>query len=215
MTTEPRVQRYSRRARWFHALTYLSTLLLLGTGWWLALGQEGEPSIVARATGVADTDLHVYAGWVLVALCAGVVTIGVRAALAFLRESRRYDRGDSHWFARLPGAVWSGRFARHEGRFDPGQRVANLILIVLFALLIGSGVGLILVTSGPGFVWLQRVHRMATYLITPVLIGHIVIAAGVLPGYRGVWRSMHLGGRLPAHVARRIWPGWYERQTPP
>ena len=49
-------------------------------------------------------------------------------------------------------------------------------------------------------------HRWATFVVTPVIVGHIVIAAGVLPGYRGVWRSMHLGGRLPADVARRIWP---------
>jgi len=34
----------------------------------------------------------------------------------------------------------------------------------------------------------------------------------VLPGYRGVWRSMHLGGRLHADVARRLWPAWLERQ---
>jgi formate dehydrogenase subunit gamma len=56
-------------------------------------------------------------------------------------------------------------------------------------------------------------HRWATYLITPVLLGHILIAAGVLPGYRGVARSMHLGGRLPVEVARRLWPGWLTTQT--
>jgi formate dehydrogenase subunit gamma len=34
----------------------------------------------------------------------------------------------------------------------------------------------------------------------------------VLPGYRGVWRAMHLGGHLAEPVARRLWPGWVERQ---
>jgi formate dehydrogenase subunit gamma len=38
------------------------------------------------------------------------------------------------------------------------------------------------------------------------------VAAGVLPGYRGVWRSMHLGGHLDIRVARRLWPAWAERQ---
>lgn len=61
--------------------------------------------------------------------------------------------------------------------------------------------------------WLRRVHRWATYLVTPVLLGHILIAAGVLPGYRGVARSMHLGGRLPVEVARRLWPGWLTAQA--
>jgi len=56
------------------------------------------------------------------------------------------------------------------------------------------------------------VHRWATYLITPLLAGHILIATGLLPGYRGVARSMHLGGRLCTETARRVWPGWLDRQ---
>ena len=35
------------------------------------------------------------------------------------------------------------------------------------------------------------------------------------PGYRGAWRSMHLGGRLDRAVARRLWPGWLERAGDP
>jgi A/G-specific adenine glycosylase len=49
--------------------------------------------------------------------------------------------------------------------------------------------------------------------ITPVLLGHIVIAAGVLPGYRGVWRSMHLGGRLRKDTADRVWPACSVQET--
>jgi formate dehydrogenase subunit gamma len=58
---------------------------------------------------------------------------------------------------------------------------------------------------------LVRIHRWSTYLLIPLIVGHIVIASGVLPGYRGVWRSMHLGGRLDAQVAQRLWPDWTER----
>jgi len=39
---------------------------------------------------------------------------------------------------------------------------------------------------------------------------YILIAAGVLPGDRGVWRSMHLGGRLHEETAHRLWPAWTE-----
>jgi hypothetical protein len=39
----------------------------------------------------------------------------------------------------------------------------------------------------------------------------VLIALGVLPGYRGVWRSMHLGGRVAETTAKRVWPGWTER----
>jgi hypothetical protein len=68
-----------------------------------------------------------------------------------------------------------------------------------------------LLHGGPAFVWLVPLHRWSTYALIPLVIGHVVIASGVLPGYRGVWRSMHLGGRLPTTVARRVWPGWTER----
>jgi formate dehydrogenase subunit gamma len=215
-TTRPsavveRVERYSRRTRWFHAATYLTVLLLLGTGWWLLAGGEGRPSPLARLSGVPDTTLHTYGGWVLAALAALAVTGGARAARTFLVESLRADRGDLRWFARWPAAVLTGRFAHHRGHFDPGQRIANLVMVALLAALIGSGVGLTVVVGGPTFVWLQRIHRWATYAITPVLLGHILIAAGLLPGYRGVARSMHLGGRLREDVARRVWPEWLDR----
>jgi cytochrome b subunit of formate dehydrogenase len=209
----PTIERYNRRTRWFHAVVYVVVLLLLGTGWWLRTGQEGRPSILARWTGVADTTLHTVAGWALTGLVAAAVTLGLRAARTFAVESVRADRGDLRWFARWPAAVFTGRFAHHRGHFDPGQRVANVVLVVLLAALVASGVGLTLVVGGPGFVWLQRVHRWSTYLITPVLAGHIVIASGVLPGYRGVARSMHLGGRLRVETARRVWPAWLERHS--
>jgi cytochrome b subunit of formate dehydrogenase len=208
----PVVRRYTRRTWWFHAATYLAVLVLLFTGWWLLAGAEGQPSPLARGTGWADADIHTYAGWVAAALAALAVTLGARAARTFLAESVRVDRGDARWFVRWPAAVFTGRFPRHEGHFDPGQRLANLVLVVLLAALVGSGVGLTLITGGAGFVWLQRVHRWATYLVTPVLIGHILIASGALPGYRGVTRAMHLGGRLRRDVAERVWPGWLDRQ---
>jgi len=40
----------------------------------------------------------------------------------------------------------------------------------------------------------------------------VLVAIGVLPGYRGVWHAMHLGGRVPEETARRVWPGWAERE---
>lgn len=209
----PTVDRNPRPARWFHAGVYVTVLVLLGTGWWLLLGHEGSPSAAARATGVSDADLHTVTGWVLAGLVVLAAALGARGWRTFWRESVRFRRGDGAWFRRWPAAVLTGRFAHHDGRFDPGQRVANLVLVVTLLALVGSGVGLVLVSGGPAFVWFVRVHRVATWVVTPVIVGHVVIAAGILPGYRGVWRAMHGGGHLRVRDAERVWPGWTARAT--
>jgi formate dehydrogenase subunit gamma len=71
---------------------------------------------------------------------------------------------------------------------------------------------MVLVKTGPILAVTALAHRLSTIAFTGVIVGHIVIAAGILPGYRGAWRSMHLGGRLRLDTARRPWPGWTERQ---
>jgi formate dehydrogenase subunit gamma len=206
------VRRYNRRTRWFHAGVYLTVLPLLATGWWLVLGREGDPSPLARLIQLPDTTLHRRLGWVLTAVAGLGLLLGVRAVGTFLVETVRFRRGDLAWFARWPRAVFNGRFGWHTGHFDPGQRIANVVITLGLAAVIGSGVGLAVLHGGPAFPALVRVHRASTYLLTPVLIGHILITI-LPPGYRGVWRSMHFGGRLPARVAGRLWPGWLERTT--
>jgi formate dehydrogenase subunit gamma len=206
-----RVRRHSARARWLHAGVYATTLVLLATGWWLTLGQEGRPSPLSAATGWSDAEIHTAAGWALAAVAVVGAVIGRHGLRALVADSFRFAKSDAAWFRRWPAAVFTGRFAHHEGRYDPGQRIANLAILVLLALLIASGVGLAVVSGGPVFVWCVVIHRWSTYLITPLLLGHIVIASGVLPGYRGVWRSMHLGGRLKRSDAERVWPGWTRR----
>lgn len=206
------VERNGRPARWFHAGVYVTVLVLLATGWWLQLGQEGRPSVLARATGASDAELHTVTGWVLAGLTALAAVVGARGWRTFWRESVRFHRGDAAWFRRWPAAIFTGRFGRHEGRFDPGQRIANLVLVVTLLALVVSGVGLALVSGGPAFVWFLLVHRWATYVVTPVVVGHVIIASGILPGYRGVWRAMHLGGHLHRRDAARIWPKWTDRQ---
>ncbi|MEU8799243.1 cytochrome b/b6 domain-containing protein [Spirillospora sp. NPDC048819] len=205
------VERYSRPARWFHAGVYLAVLVLLGTGWWLLLGREGDPSPVSRLLRTPDTTVHKYVGWALAALIVVGLVLGMRAVRTFVMESLRFRAGDARWFLTWPSAVLTGRFARHDGHFDPGQRMVNVLLVAGLFVLVGSGVGLVLLHGGPTFAVLARLHKWSTYFCTVLIAGHVLIAAGVLPGYRGVWRSMHLGGRLDARVAGRLWPGWLDR----
>jgi formate dehydrogenase subunit gamma len=204
------VVRYRRGARLFHTATYLITFVLIATGWWIATGHDGEPSVLADVSGVPDADLHRRVGWALIVLLVGGITIGVRAAVTFVRETARIDRGDGRWFLRWPVGALTGRFARHRGHFDPGQRVANVGFVLSFSLLIGTGIGLGMVSGGPRYAALLQLHRAAAYVLTALVVVHVLLAVGVLPGYRRAWRAMHLGGRTPVDTARRLWPASVE-----
>jgi formate dehydrogenase subunit gamma len=206
------LERYPRSARRFHTAVYTLTLLLLASGWWLLGGREGQPTPIARLTGVPDVVLHVWLGWALLAIAILPLAFATRGVIGFVRETLRYDRGDVGWLLRWPVGVFTGRFGRHEGHFDPGQRLANVAIVGMLVILIITGVGLVFVHVGPFFAILAQLHRLATIAFTIVIVGHIVIALGILPGYRGVWRSMHLGGRVPVDAARRVWPGWTEQR---
>jgi formate dehydrogenase subunit gamma len=208
------VVRNNRRARLLHTAFYVVTLVLLFTGWWLLSGHEGRPSVLARLVDEPDVELHRQAGWALAAFAVVAVTLGARGAFTFVRETLRIDRGDGRWLARFPRGALTGRFTRHRGHFDPGQRIANIAFVATLGTLIGTGIGLTTVHGGPTFVWLDHVHRLATYVLAVLVAGHVLVAIGVLPGYRGVWRAMHLGGRVPAATARRLWPETPGLDTP-
>lgn len=212
-TATRQLRRTSRRARLIHAGGYLSTLALLLTGWWLLAGGEGNPSPLARILGAPDTRVHVWFGWGLAAILALPLLISLRGVALFVRETFRFDRGDGRWWLNWPAGALTGRFARHEGHFDPGQRVANVLMVGGLLVLTGTGIGMTLLHGGPVYALLSRIHRWTTFAITPILAGHVLVAIGVLPGYRGVWRAMHLRGRVSEETARRIWPGWTERSV--
>jgi formate dehydrogenase subunit gamma len=206
------LERHGRRARRFHLASYLVTLPLVVTGWWISLGGEGRPSPIARVLGTGDVTVHLWLGRALLVLALLPLVLGRRGLATFVRETARVDRGDATWWRRWPGAAFTGRFARHEGRFDPGQRVANVAIVGGLLVLTVTGIGLSAVHGGPMFVWLDRAHRAAALVVTLAIAGHLVIAFGLVPGYRGAWRAMHLGGRVPEPVARRLWPAWVERE---
>jgi formate dehydrogenase subunit gamma len=189
-----------------------TVVVLFFTGGWLLTGHEGDPSPLARLTGTSDVLLHRWVGWLASGLVVVAAAVWRRRLRGFVRETFRWDRGDRAWLVRWPAAALTGRFRRHDGDYDPGQRLANVVLVGGLLVLVVSGAALALVHGGPVFVWVHRVHVWATWVVGVMVVGHMVVASGVLPGYRGAWRAMHLGGRLPESVARRLWPAWLERR---
>ena len=200
------VVRNNRVTRWLHTLLYLVTFVLLATGWWLRTGHEGQPTLLADVLDTPDTELHRTAGWVLLGVAVGGPILGIRATLTFLRETLRINRGDGAWFWRWPRGALTGRFGRHRGHFDPGQRLLNVALVGALGTVIVSGVFLTTLSGGQTFATMVRVHRGSTYVLTGLVVGHLVVTLGLLPGYRGVWRAMHWRGRVAEATARRLWP---------
>jgi cytochrome b subunit of formate dehydrogenase len=207
------LERYGRRARWFHAGVYVFTFVTLGTGLWIEFGKEGQASFLALLLDRPDIVVHEDAGWVLVALGIAVVLFGYRGVARFTVESLKYRSGDLAWLTGWPRAAFTGRFRRNEGHFDPGQRIANLVMSLGLLLLIASGTALVFIHGGSWFVRLSQVHRWSAMVLTPVIAGHVIVASGLLPGYRRVWRSMHWGGKIDRETAERLWPAWLENQA--
>lgn len=204
------IERYNRRTRLFHAAIYIGVLIELVSGWWFILG-DYRPSFVADLTGIGDQEVHEYLGLLLILVAIVGCGLGWRAVRTFTAESLRFRSSDVRWFRRWPRAIRTGRFEYHDGHFDPGQRIANIVMTLTLTALLLTGVGALYLPRSLAVASFD-LHRWAAFLITPVLLGHIIVAAGILPGYQGAWRSMHLGGHLPTDVARRIWPEWLERE---
>jgi len=206
------VLRNGRRARWLHTLVYLSTLFLAYTG--IAVLLEAHPGLSRPLGGhVPTASWHRLVGYGLLIVAVLVAAVWWRAAGRFVANSVRFSRLDLRWLAGYPRMAlapgWSEP-ASHRGHFDPGQRVFNLLLVLAFLVLGVTGV----VMGMPErfvpsvFGWSLRIHELATWVLIGLVAGHLLLVSGLLPGYRGVWRAMHLGGRVPAATARRLWPLW-------
>lgn len=119
------LERYTRLTRWFHAGIYLPVLMVLGTGWWLLVGHEGHPGPAAWLFHMPNTTLRRDMGWAMAALAVAGLILGMRTARTFVTESLRFCARDTRWFLSWPLAALTRRFARHDGHFDPRQRISS------------------------------------------------------------------------------------------
>jgi cytochrome b subunit of formate dehydrogenase len=179
---------------------------------------EGRPALEAILGGhVAAAHWHRWIGFGLIGAALLVALVRPRSSGRFLLDSARFARGDLRWFASYPGFLVRPdrrRPAPHRGHFDPGQRLLNCVIVLSFLVLSVTGI----VMSFPqrvvpeAFAWSLGLHRLATWVLAAAVAGHVAVASGILPGYRGAWRAMHGDGRVPISLARALWPRWAERQ---
>jgi formate dehydrogenase subunit gamma len=179
---------------------------------------EGSPALEALFGGHLSTARwHRWVGFGLLGFGVLVAVVRPGPSAWFLFESVRFRRKDLGWFSRYPSFLLRpARYppAPHDGHFDPGQRVFNVLVVVSLVALAATGA----VMSFPdrflpaAFGASLRIHRAATWVLGIAVAGHLVVASGVLPGYRGVWRAMHRDGRVPAALGELLWPKWARRQ---
>jgi len=197
---------------------YLTTAFLLVSG--VAVIEEGVPGRLERLLGghVTAARWHRWIGFALMGAAVLSIVLRPAAARRFLADSVRFRRNDLRWFARYPRFLLRpGRHtpAPHEGHFDPGQRVMNCVVMLSLAVLAVSGVILSFahLVTPEAFAWSLRAHRLATWVLAAAVTGHVLVASGALPGYRGVWRAMHGDGRVPARLAGLLWPRWAREEA--
>jgi cytochrome b subunit of formate dehydrogenase len=175
---------------------------------------EGWPPLESLLGGhVAAARWHRWVGFGLTALGLLVAVLRSRTSAWFLAESVRFRPQDLDWFVRHPRFLLSpSRYAPapHEGHFDPGQRVFNVIVLVALLALAATGA----VMSFPqrfvpaAFAASIQVHRAATWGLGIAVAGHLLVVSGVFRGYRGVWRAVHRDGRVAAALGHALWPTW-------
>jgi formate dehydrogenase subunit gamma len=215
-TTTERLLRNRPVARRLHAAVYLLTGFLFLSG--LAVLGEGRPAIEALLGGhVAAARWHRWVGFGLMGLGVLVAVLRPGTSTWFLAESARFGRRDLVWFVRHPRFLLRpARYAsaRHDGHFDPGQRVFNVVVVVSLLVLAVTGA----VMSFPqrfvpvAFAASLQIHRAITWVLGIAVAGHLVVVSGLFRGYRGVWRAMHSDGRVRITLAQVLWPEWARDQ---
>ena len=179
-----------------HWLTTLAFFCLLISG--LIVGRRGTFHDVMYAW-------HLASAGVLIAGVGVIVAVGNRRALGgTARELGRLDADDNAWLAALPARLLRGAPEPPSGRFNAGQKLNYLLICVLLAVLLISGVDTILAGTHHNLIFAG--HKLATIGICVLVAGHMYMAL-VNPATRHALRGM-LTGEVDRQWAREQHPRW-------
>lgn len=205
--------RHRLGTRLIHAVNALAVVVLVVTG--LALGDV----IPASIAGILGGHLGINATHRLlgVAFSAALLLLAItvpRKVGRFIRDVCHLRHGDWRWpFRFIALLVASKRHVApyHDGHFDPAQRIVFGGTLISLAAASTSGVYLYFWT--PAFplgqlsmAYAIRIHIVAAWLLIACIMLHVIAGSGLLWTHRGIAAAMFGNGKVPARLARTLWP---------
>lgn len=217
MQDDVRLLRHGRGTRIAHAINAVTVIVLLVTG--LALGDRLTDGIEALLGGhLVINGTHRLLGLGFAAAVV-LVPLGARQRVTgLIRDTLIFRSGDGRWFPAFLKFYWHhgrGQAPFHDGRFDPAQRIAFLGILTCCALLAASGVYMYWLPDWGRtlFVIVINTHVYAAWVLIVLLMLHVTAGLGLPRTHRGLARAMFGDGKVPARLARKLWPGWTRRQA--
>jgi formate dehydrogenase subunit gamma len=217
MSEGPAIARFSateRALHWSFAVLYLA---LLASG--LPLMFPELRGWIRGYAPVVGFRLHLACAALWIVVTLAVIALGDRRALGCTwRELMTFVREDATWLRAFPRWLVAGSAARTRidaevGRFNGGQKLNAMFVLVTSGLLLITGLALVpingallaaLVTGAGGVGWWRLAHSWLTILVLLPLAGHVLLALAFPP----TRPSLH--GMLSGVVDR----GWASRHHP-
>ncbi|HLJ01959.1 MAG TPA: cytochrome b/b6 domain-containing protein [Solirubrobacteraceae bacterium] len=190
------MRRFTGSERAVHWLTTIAFFSLLLSG--LIVGRRGTFHDVMYAW-------HLASAGVLIAGVGLIAAVGNRRALrGTARELGRLDAADRAWLAAVPARLLRGAPEPPSGRFNAGQKVNFVLICVLLAALLITGVDTIVAGTQGNLVF--GGHKVVTIAICVLVAGHLYMALV----NRSTRHALHgmLTGEVDREWAREQHPRW-------
>lgn len=176
------IRRFTLTERAVHWLTAIAFFSMLGSG--VLIGRRGPFHNVMYAW-------HLASAGVLLGGVALLAAGGDRRALArAVGDLRRIGPADRIWLAAVPRVLLGREREPPVGRFNAGQKINFVLICLLLAALLATGIQTIVV--GPHHNLIFGLHKVATIAAAVLVGGHLYMAL-LNPGTRPALRGMLTG----------------------